>query len=454
MNLVLSAFFFIVIIIAFLEKKYNILFLLSILSVFSDIFYFDFGAKVLLIHFIGFLVIPLVLRVYIKKHLSNFGNSTFFILRPLFLNLFYLLILGVLFGFLIPWSDNSVYRSWAQQSQGRTIITLVRYINELFVVLYIIWVVSTNRVNLKFIINTIGWIAFISFIIGFIEYTVGSVIRRIIQDDPNILSSRFLGLCGEPKIFGRNSALAYIILLFYYIKIERNKKFLFFILISALGVLLSLSASAFIMFALFNMYFLFEQKKFKYVVLSIVIFILASFALNKVEQFSSTRFKIEKALIGTDKFQNYTYEDSIGMSIISRFDIFDHLALLFLLENPVYAFTGTGPNLISIPASENVGDFVRYSTYAETGGIDSVPNVMFNNVLASSGIIGILLYLLFFKRLYTYARYDSNRYAKDLVVIALIFNMIFFSIVLLFLAGITIGIVNKQILDSSRQVKD
>lgn len=452
MNLAFSLLFLTIIIVSILNKKHNNLFLLSILSVFSDIFHFEFGASVLLINFIGFLIIPLVLNVYVKQYYSGFGKRVSIIFRPLFLNLFYLIILGVIFGFLIPWSDETIYRSWAQRPQGRTIVTLIRYSNELFVLLYVIWVISTNRVSLKFIINTIGWMTFISFIVGVVEFSFGPIIRSLIQDDPRILTSRFLGLCGEPKIFGRNSALSYIILIMYYIKIERNKKLLFFILISAIGVILSLSASAFIMFALFNMYILFEQRKFKYVFLSIIIFTSGSFALNNVEQLNPTKYKIEKALTGTDEFKTNTSEDSIWKSTISRFDIFDHLALLFLIENPSYIITGTGPNLISIPASKNVADYARYRTYAEIGGIDSVPNVMFNNVLSSSGIIGVLLYIIFFKRLYAYSKYDSNNYGKDLVVIALIFNMIFFSVVLLFLTGIVIGIVNKQLIDSKEEL--
>jgi len=360
------------------------------------------------------------------------------VLRPLWINFIYLIFLGIIFGFLFPWTDDSSYRLWTQGAQGRAIITLVRYLNEFFIALYFFWIIRTNKINLHYVVYAIGWVTFISFSIALIEYAAGPIFRLNFLDSPNIISDRFFGLNNEPKVFGRNSALAYIIILFFYLKIERNRKLLFFIIINAIGVILSLSASAYVMFAVFTIYLLIDQKRLKLLMVVFLFTITSFFVLQNNPIFNdSTKMKIEKVFTGSSSDFSST-----ELAFISRFDIFDHLALLFLYDNPKYILTGTGPNLISIPASKYVGDFTAYSFYAQIGGIDSVPNVMINNVLANSGLIGLFLFFLFFTKLFRYSKSDRTGFSKNMIVIILISNMIYFNVVLLLFSGIIVGYID------------
>jgi len=337
------------------------------------------------------------------------------------------------------------YRTWTQQASGRSVVTLVRYLSEFCIALYLAWTILTNKVNMQFIIKAIGWITVVSFLVGIFEYVSGfPLIRSLIQDTPKILADRFLGLCGEPKTFGRNAALAYVIILAYYLKIEKNKKLLFFIIINTLAIILSLSASTFILFALFNIFILANTRKLQVLFLILPLAFVGYWLIRDNPVFEETKIKIDKALLGSEDLLEYSNTATGAMAVVSRFDIFDHLGYIFLLNNPVYFLTGTGPNLISIPASEYVADYPMYSFYAEIGGIDSVPNVMFNNVLAASGIMGLILFTVFFYRLYEFAKTDKTGFSKNLVVIALIFNMVYFSIVLLFLTGVIVGILCRQ----------
>ncbi|MGO4709157.1 hypothetical protein AB4Y90_08570, partial [Chryseobacterium sp. 2TAF14] len=236
-----------------------------------------------------------------------------------------------------------------------------------------------------------------------------------------------------------------VIILAYYVKVEKNSKLLFFIIVNTLTVILSLSASTFILFIMFNVYILTSTRKLYLLFLVAPLFFTGYLIINSNPIFEQTKNKMDKAIFGSDDLAEYTDSNSSGaMAVISRFDIFDHLAYVFLLKNPQYMITGTGPNLISLPASRYVGDYRQYNTYAEAGGIDSVPNIMFNNVLAASGIVGIILFTVFFIRLYKFSSVDKSGFSKNLVVVTVIFSMVYFNIVLLFLTGIIVGILCKQ----------
>jgi len=440
MNLFFSLFSIFIIILLVLTKQHKYLIFFICLSVFTDVFYIEIGPVLYLNHIIGILFFPFLLIAYSNKKLISFSKLVFFQLKPLFINFIYLFLLGILFGFIFPWTDGPSYRTYWQESQGRTIITIIRLFIEILGALYIIWCIFKNKVDLRFIIYSIGWITFVSFSVGIIEYLAGEpIFRSIFQKSPKILPDRYLGLCGEPKNFGRNASLSYILLLFYYIKFEKKKILLFFILISTISVFLSFSASTYILFASFNIFLLFERKNLKLFFWAIPLFFILVNLVQSNEMFDEARWKMEKALTGND-----IRSDSINdNNIISRFDVFDFLALLFLVNNPKYLIIGTGPNLISIPASIYVTDFIEFDTYAKDGGIDSVPNVMFNNVLSSSGIIGIILYFIFFFRLFKSSKSDKAGFCKDLVIITIIFNMVIFGFSMYFLSGIIIGLICK-----------
>jgi hypothetical protein len=446
MNLFFSLLSLFIILILVLKKHHKSLVFLICLSVFTDVFYIEIGPVLYFNHVIGVLIFPLLLVFFSKKNVINLYKIVFYHLRPLIINFIYLCFLGVLLGFIFPWSDSPSYRTYWQESQGRTIVTLVRLFIEILGALYIFWCIFKSKVELRFIIYSIGWILLLSFFVGILEHSVGQpIFRSILQKSPKILPDRYLGLCGEPKNFGRNAALAYILLFFYYIKYEKKKIILFFIFISIVSVFLSFSASTYLLFALFNIFLLLERKNFKLIFLALPIFLFFFNLFQTNEMFEEANWKMQKALTGND-----IRSDSISENIlISRFDIFDFLALLFLLNNPKFLIFGVGPNLISIPASIYVSDFIEFDSYTKDGGIDSVPNVMFNNVLSSSGIIGIILYFIFFCRLFKSSKYDKVGFCRDLIIITIIFNMVFFGFSFYFLSGIILGLICKYQIENN-----
>lgn len=419
---------------ALLTKNHKVLIALSVLSVFADSFRIDLGASLLLINLIGFLLFPLVMR---KIHFINVAISGIS-LRPLWIYWIYLLILGFIFGLLFPWEDYTQYRTWGQRALGRSTITVIRYLNEIILCYYLIWVLVCKRVSLRFIIRCIGWTTVISCVIAIIDYANGYVIKSNLFTMVPQLAGRFLGLNGEPKMFGRNSALAYIIILLFRRSVEKSKFDWLFISFSVLGVVLSLSASTIIMFVGFNLLLLLRSGNLKASLVVVTVGLGSYVALKNNEFFIEvTQNKVENAIFGNEN--KVTAHEP---AFFSRFDIFDRLGLNFLYDNPQYAVFGTGPNLISIPASAYVGSLEIYSSFDERGGIDSVPNVMVTNILASTGVIGITLYLFFISNLYRTAFKRENRLAVDFLTVNLMFNMVYFSIVFIFLTAIVIAVLS------------
>ncbi|MDF2553872.1 MAG: hypothetical protein K0R77_3147 [Chryseobacterium sp.] len=422
---------FIIIANALLKQRHKTLVFICVLSIFADNFRVNLGPSLLLANCIGFLMLPIVIK---NSYLFRKINHLY---RPLWLEFFYLILLGYIFGFLFPWETfNSDYRMWTQQASGRTVVTLFRLLNELIFSYYIVWCFITKKIDLKFIVYSIGYASVISSAVGFADYLIGYSFKASFFYMVPELSNRFLGLNGEPKMFGRNSALAYAILLLYYLTRGKDKKLVVFMVVNVIGVLISLSASSFILFLLLNAAVFFNKIKPVYVAF---LFLLAplSYVLVSSNPFfqENTQYKIEKAIMGGDA-KVVPNEPQF----FSRFDIFDRLGLVFLYENPIYAITGTGPNLISIPASTYVGSLPEYSTFAERGGIDSVPNIMINNVIARSGLLGVILFLFFYIRLFRFSKFDKTGFSKALVIISFIFNMVYFSIVCAFLTALIIGL--------------
>lgn len=443
MGVIVSVIVFVIIAAAFLKQKHSVLIILCILSIFADNFRFDFGPSLLIANVIGFLVMPLVLR---DKYLLNPIQRIY---NPLWIEFFYLVLLGYIFGFLFPWDSlNSDYRLWSQRAGGRTLVTLLRLVNEFFLSYYIIWCFIKKKIDLKFVIYTIAYISSLSFIIGLIDYFSGYWFKSNFLFFSPSLANRFLGLNGEPKMFGRNSALAYAMLLLYYLTQQKDRKLIYFIIINAVGVIISLSASALILFMMLNLVILFKKVKLGYFIFLALLFSLTFTVLQNNPFFEeSTKGKIDKALFG---IENKVIPDE--PQFFSRFDIFDRLGLVYLYENPQYIIFGTGPNLISIPSSKYVDSLPEYSSYAEQGGIDSVPNVMFNNVLARSGVVGLILFLFFFIRLYRFAKIDRSGFSQVVVLISLFFNMVYFSIVFLFLTGIVVGYIFSKRFENTKFV--
>lgn len=431
MNQILSIVFIIICTISAITKNHKVNVFLSIFSIVCDTFYLNYGGlNFLLIYFIAYLNIPtlLVNKIFINKEFNR-------LIKYFRLEFLYLILLGLVFGFLIPWEDKTGTRLWNQTAEGRTIVQLFRLLSEFIVLYYIAFLIQSKKIDLKFIVVSFAVSSLISFWVGFIDYFLGYSLKNAMFDLGHFESIRFLGLNGEPKALGRAGAISYAIILLY-IKYSREKSFLliFSLITNIFAVVLSSSASSYILFALLNLIIFLNYRAKDILLAGIVVtglFFTYNFLQSNDYLQDQTNNKVKKALFGSE--ENWISNEP---SLFKRFDIFDRLALIFLWENPIYAFTGVGPNLISIPMSKYIPES---STFYILGRVDSVPNVMFNNILSRSGIVGIFLFLMGILKFLNHSRTNLPNFYTKLFIAILIFNIVYLNVTLYFIIGILTG---------------
>jgi hypothetical protein len=416
-------FLFVLILVVFsLTKNYRGSVFLSVLSLLCDRFFIDIGVNLTLIYlvvFLDFILRPVILLDFLKKGVFNF----------IFYELLLFVILGILFGFVFTWEDTSGLRSWSQTSQGRSIVTVVRFFGDLLIVYYFYDLISNRKLSFQYILYCVALVSCLSFWIGFIDYFFSYSLHDILFAEKHLELGRFLGLNGEPKALGRNAAWSFFVILGYVLFYKsKNFFFIFALLTNFFAVLLSLSASSFILFLLMllmNFFFLFIRRPWLILVLIPIFFAISIIDLNE----AGTQDKITKALTGDD-----TIWIDGELSWFTRFDIFDRLALIFLYLNPKYLLFGVGPNLISIPASEFIPSS---SVFSEEGRIDSVPNVFVINYIASSGIFGLSIFLHGLFRFYQ--KLKSHMDLKIVFLTSFLFFCIYVNPILFFALGISYG---------------
>jgi hypothetical protein len=162
--------------------------------------------------------------------------------------------------------------------------------------------------------------------------------------------------------------------------------------INLLGLAISGSTSALAMFAagLFTMgIFAGNWQRFVLVgVASLAVLLGGSLAALFPSQFWLIADEVAYRLDPTDKLLGDSPQN-FGERVAFQLDVFDASALLFLLNEPQYALSGTGPGLVSLPASYYVPPGVASLVWNEDVGIDSLPGHGLLLEISNSGLLGL-----------------------------------------------------------------
>jgi hypothetical protein len=146
--------------------------------------------------------------------------------------------------------------------------------------------------------------------------------------------------------------------------------------------------------------------------------------------------KLEIIFGNEDANEFKEYDDNLKEpNLFKKFEVFDRAALNFFYNNPKFMFFGTGPNLISIPASDYIDS---YSRLIYGNRIDSVPHTGLVNIFSRSGIVGFVIYLYFLYSILLVKKYSKRTYLILLTAIICYFFTIDYKFYVLI--GIAIGI--------------
>ena len=264
--------------------------------------------------------------------------------------------------------------------------------------------IHSKKISLSFIVKSISIILTIMVLVAIIDGFSGYPIKLSLFKNARLINNRFLGLCGEPRSFGR--VCSFGLLFLFVMKNWFNDKYVMIaIFMSAIGILLSLSATAYLLtIAWFIILLFYKTLKINVFIIIFVIGSLSviSFLLQNDEEGNSTITKIE--MVMGEKKEIDEKVNTNEPDFFSRFEVFDRAALNFLHKNPQYIITGVGPNLINIPASPYLTSFF-YAIYG--GKLDSVPHAFIVNLLSRSGLIGLFLWIIFTVNMYKKFRNKS-----------------------------------------------
>jgi hypothetical protein len=417
----------------FLIKKYQKgLFVIIVISLFNDLFEIPL-IDIKYYQFIVLIYSPKIIMFWFKES-GCFKRQ----ILPIIIEYYYLIIIGVIFGFLFPWKGNYDHlRLWSQLSEGRTIVQLIRFFSDILLIILVFHWFRTKSISISFLVNSLSIILTISVIIAVIDGLTGYPIRQILfGEQTRLIEGRFIGLCGEPRGFGKICSFGLLLLL-----VMKNRNYYFFlktgIIFSIVGIVISFSASTYILTVCWIIILL-VYRVMKFNVVSFITFsiIIAGmfYLISNVDFFQKvTLTKIDKVIGGSGT----AAIEKVGVfepDIFTRFEVFDRAALNFLYREPLYFITGVGPNLISIPSSP----YLTRATYAIYGeNIDSVPHSFLINLISRSGIIGFSLWIIFFINIYGKLR--KEKIILALFVSVFISNLIVNTSIFYFYLGILLS---------------
>lgn len=420
-----------VIAVFFFKKNHKAMVILLIISEINNLFALNIAGVRLSVWAI--IIIINIPWIFIN-HTKLLKERTF---SNLFYEYYYLIALAIVFSLIFPW-DGSIQRAWNQGPIGRSIVSLIRLFSELMSLFYIYVLIVTQRIKWGFLRNRIAIVVILSVLIAIADYFTKNQLRQLFfvtRDVPG----RFLGFCGEPRYFGRTCLYAFVFFICVYNTIKKNtfsrKLILFAGGFACLGTFLSMSVSANALLLLsINVYTLLNLKKY-FLLLTFVVMALYFTNINIFIKFD------KKVLNRIDKISEGVEDDRNENEplLFTRLEVFDRAAMNFLYNNTIYALVGTGPNLISIPASNYLS---RKDKAIYGNQINSVPHTGVINIFARSGLIGLFLITLFIYRILK--KSQRIRFSFQTTIIYIIVFLIIYDSIYFVLIGMSIGYLKLQ----------
>jgi hypothetical protein len=338
-------------------------------------------------------VVGLICLPFALKQLREWMRHT--APRAFVLNFAYLTALALLFGFFFPWSDTTGLRPLTLTAQGKSIIYLVRLMSDFSLAIFIASEISQPGA-LWTAARTLSLGSALSVLAGFIDWAMGIDLYVMItgMGESLLQVQRVRGLAIEPRSLGQMCVYGMMVLLIGRQHITRWWSLL--LLFNLAGLLLTYSTSSLVLFAaglVTAMLFLHSRIR----ILAFITLILAVLAVGAAwvtlpKQFDNALATIQMRADPMYKLSGIA-PGTFGQEIAYRLDVFDASALLFLLDNPIYALTGTGPGLVPLPATNYIPPGLYSLIWTVEIGINSPPAHGLLLEICNSGLPGLSLWL-------------------------------------------------------------
>lgn len=337
---------------------------------------------------VGLMYLPVALKHF--RHWVKYRPA-----QAWLLNYGYLLILGVLFGFLWPWPDSTMMRPFTLTAPGRTLVYSIRMISDISLTVYI---AEQLRIPGRLYLLGRALVAgtSLSALAGLFTMFTGIDLVYLITDfeEQFLTAERAHGLSAEPRGLGLACAYGLMILLVGQRKLFRLWPLLVVVNLAGLFSTASTSALVLLTAGIVTGWVFFSNRTrgailFLGLAAALLIFAASIFLPT---QFNSAVQTIQARIDPSVKL-NGIPPGTFGQEIAYRLDVFDASAMLFFLEEPFYALVGTGPGLVSLPASYHVPPGLYSAIWTPEVGVNSLP---FHGILleiSNGGLLGVLLWV-------------------------------------------------------------
>ncbi len=391
MNPVFSLLFIVGVPLLIINRKYKILFIMSMASILANEIYVPLigNSRFLLASYISLLLFPFISPFFFKELL----RIKFSLPRALFLEFFLLVCLALYFNFVSPLEGAGEATHFSRSVEGRSILGSIRIFSDFSILVFIVFLFKNKIIDLDYFVKTVFIIATIHVSVALFDFFLNYPIKRIFISNVYV-TNRPHGFCHEPKALGRLTFGAFLMFFSLYLsKVKLPSVPRYAIVILLVGFLMSVSAStiiAGIITIFLTILMMTTTKNIKRVLIILFLFLSSLYGVSQLEVFQNkTLKKIEFAIgfITRDKRPDEP-------ALFTMLEIFDRSAAYFFIKNPEYIWLGTGPNLVSIPATNYMSDY--YDSFVKRA--DGLPQTIIY-YFSRSGIFGMLIFISVFLKL-------------------------------------------------------
>lgn len=315
-------------------------------------------------------------------------------------NFVYLLLLGILFGFIFPWVDTTGQRPFTLTAPGRVIVYFIRTLADLSLTIFIfhelkkpgrLLFIARMLIVGSVLTASFGAISLFKADLDFYNLITG--LRYINL----VVMARSRGLSFEPRGLGMACVYGILILLIYPSRLSVKK--IFALATCTLGFVAAFSTSSLALLAggiASSWYRLPQRARITVSIGIIVCTLFGSVSYNLFPTRLGTGIdNILVRVVPSKRLERLggVSPKNFAETIAFQMDGFDASALLFLANHPIYAITGTGPTMVYLPASNYLLPGAYTAAYRDVG-INSPPTLGLLLELANSGILGIVLWFV------------------------------------------------------------